>query len=443
MQIMKKLVVGFMFLSLLFAGSSLALTLKESIGVALKNNPSILAVQKKVDAADAKLQQAVGAFMPTVKIDASYGRSYTQPSTIQITQPTSMGAVTQNLQFGTDAQQDSKSLRASLNQPVFVAALFPGLKIAQKSADLAKEDLKKTILETSFNVTQAYFGVIRAEKMVKLSLESREMAQSHLNQVRTMVAAGVATQADLLRAKVQMANSEVVLTQAKNGLDIARDAFNNALGNDLEEEVKLKEEGFTGKVAAMPEYKNLLALSYDNRPDWKEYLLSKNIGEESLNIAQAAYYPTVMLSASTGNQVTEYPSFRSDVNSWAVTGAASLTLFDGFGIQNRIREAASNLEAQKATEEQIQNGIALEVRDSYLNLKSSLEMIDSAKKAVDSAEESRKVSSLRYSSGAGTNLEVLDAQVSLTQARINYLQALFNLEIAKAKINKVVGKEVF
>jgi outer membrane protein TolC len=439
---MRKTIIGSSIFFLIFVCCANALTLKESIGIGLKNNPSVIASQKKADAADAKLGQAVSAFLPTIKLDGTYGRSYTQPSVVQFTTQTSTGAATQTLTFGTDAAMDSKSLQASLNQPLFVAALLPGYGIAKKNSDLAKEDLRKTIQDTSFNVTQAYFGVIKAEKMAKLAQESKEMAQSHFNQVKAMLSAGVVTQADLLRSEVQLANSEVVLTKARNGLELARDAFNNALGKDLEQAVSLQEEGFTGTVPSLPEYKDLLAQSFGNRPDWKQYLLSVGMGEDNLRVAQTAYLPTAMLTASTGDQITEYPSYKSDVNSWRVTGAASWTLFDGMGRENRIREAVANLEAQKATEDQVRNGIALEVRDSYLNLKSAIETIGSVKKAVDSAEENYKVSNLRYSSGVGTNLEILDAQVALTQAKTNYLQGLFDVEVAKAKINKVVGKEV-
>jgi len=439
---MRKTIIGSSILFLVLAGISPALTLKESINIALKNNPSVIATSKKADAASAKLAQAIGAFFPTLKVDGTLGRSYTQPSAVQITTQTSQGATTQNLSFGTDAAQNSKSLQVSLSQPVFIAALFPAYGMAKRGWELSNEELRKIVLETSFNAIQAYFGVLKAEKMVKLAEESKDMAQSHLKQVQAMLSAGVATRADLLRAEVQSANSEVSLTRANNVLELAKDAFNNALGNDLENEVNLEEEGLSGTVAALPEYKNLLLLAFDHRPDWKQFILSSGISEDNLRLAQTAYLPTVMLSAATGNQITEYPAFTSDVNSWRVTGAASWTLFDGLGIQNRIREASSNLEAQKALEEQVRSGIALEVRDAYLNLKSALETIGSAKKAVESAEENHKVSALRFSSGVGTNLEVLDAQVSLTQAKTNHLQSLFDVELAKAKINKVVGWEV-
>jgi outer membrane protein TolC len=438
----RKIILGSSLILVFLAGISPALTLKESINLALKNNPSIIASQKKLDAANAKMGQAIGAFLPTIKVDGNIGRYYSQPSVVQMTITTAQGSVTQRNSFGPDMVADTKSITTSLSQPIFMAALFPGYKIAKKGADLAREDLNKAALETSFNATQAYFSVLKAEKLVKLSEQSREMAESHLKQVKAMLSAGVATQADLLRIEVQLANSEVSLTRAKNALEIAKDAFNNALGRDLEQDVQLVEEGFNGGVLNLPEYKDLLKMSFDYRPDWKQYILSKQIGEENVRIAATAYFPTVMLSGQTGNQIVEYPSYKTDINSWSITGIASWTLFDGFGIQNRICEATANLDAQKANEEQIKNGIALEVRDAYLNLKSARETIGSAKKAVESAEENHKVSALRFSSGVGTNLEVLDAQVSLTQAGINYLQTLFDVEIAKAKINKVIGREV-
>jgi outer membrane protein len=259
-----------------------------------------------------------------------------------------------------------------------------------------------------------------------------------------MLSAGVATQADVLRNEVQALNADVGLTQAKNAFELAKDAFNNALGRDLETEIDLTELEFSGKVDRLPDYREVMQLSLQYRPDWKEYQLSKEIGEETLKVSYTGYLPTVMAQGQVADRIVEYPtsSLNTDTRSWSITGMASWTLFDGLGLQNRIREAAANLDAQKANEEQVRNGIALEVRDARLNLKSALETIDSSEKAVESAVENYKVSRRRFASGAGTNLEVLDAQVQLTQARTNYLQALFNIEIAKAKLNKVVGWEI-
>jgi len=123
-------------------------------------------------------------------------------------------------------------------------------------------------------------------------------------------------------------------------------------------------------------------------------------------------------------------------------GSGSWKLFDSLGRENRVAEASENLAAQRASVEQVKNNVALEVHSTYLNLKSALEVVIATQQAVDSAEESLKVSTSLYNTGLGTNVDVIDAEVELTKAWTDRLNALFNVEIAKAKINKVVGKKV-
>jgi len=438
---MVKVLLAILFLLLFLAQAGSALNLKESVEIALRKNPGVISIQKKADASGARLSQAIGAFFPTVKLDGSYGKIYSQPAQMQITSQTSIGAVTTTQSFGTDAASNSNGWKLSLSQPIFAAALFPGFKIAQRSYDLSKEDYRKAVQSTTYDVAVAYFGLLSSDKFLQLAEEAMRLAKSHLAQVGAMLESGVATRADLLRAEVRVANSEVALTRSRNADELARNLFNNVLGRKLDEKVEITDETIE-KSVTLPNHQYLLDTAFENRPDWKQYVYGKQIAEENLSMARAAYLPAVFFNGQIGNQFTEYPAYKYTVNSWSVMGAASWTLFDGLGIQNRVKEAAANLEAQSASEEQVRNAIALEVRSAYLELKSVLETITSAKKAVDFAEESLKVSDLRFNSGVGTNLEVIDAQVALTQAKTDYLKAGFDLGVAKAKINKVVGGEV-
>lgn len=427
---------------LLFAFSASAMTLTESVGIAVKNNPSVIATQKQVNAADAKLAQAVGSFLPTVKLDGNYGQAYTQPSEVQIAVTSSTGATAQTFRFGTDATNTSKGWKASLSQPLFVGALFPGLAIAQRNAAAAREGLRKNVQGTTFNATQAYYDVLKTQKGVEAMEQAREMAQSHRDKIEAMASSGASTQADLMRAEVQLANSELALTRAKNAFEIAKNSFNNVLGRKPNEQVKLDLEISNPKEVVSPDYDRLIVIAMDNRPDWKQYQLGRQMAEDSIHLAQTDYLPAVMLTGSSGYNEIDYPTYVSSAHSWTVVGAASWTLFNGFNTTNRVREASARLEEQIANEDQLSNNIALEVRDAYLDLNSAKESIISSKKALDSAKESLRVSNLVYNSGAGTNLEVINAQISLTQARLNYYQSLYELETSRAMINKVVGKEL-
>lgn len=425
----------------ILCGIGFSLTLKESLDSALKNNPDIAAAQKRMQAAGARLGQAVGSFFPTIKFDGTLGRNYSQPSTMQITVQTTAGAVTQNYLLGVSDPGSTKTITTSLSQPIFMAALLPGLKMAQKSFDASKEDLRKISQDVIFNVTQSYYNVLKAEKMILLALQSKEMAQNHLKQVKSMVDAGTATRADLLRTEVQLANSEVALINAKNGYEIAQNTFNCAMGADIYRETKLEDISPGGHLGMVPDYSALLKMAFENRPDWKQYQLNIDIARENVGLARSGYFPSIILSGQTGSQIMEYPSYKSDSNSWSVTGVASWTLFDGLVTANKVREAGENLAAQISAETQLKNAIILDVRNNYLNLISLASTINLTKKSQESAEENYKVSEARYRLGAGTNIEVIDAQVALTQAKINYTQALFDLEIAKARLNKSIGKE--
>jgi len=412
-----------------------ALTLKESVDLALKHNPSVLASQKKLDAANARLAQAVGAFFPNIKLSGNYTDIHSDPQILQV----NFGGQTQT--FSVSSATATKAWTAALSQPILQAGLFPGLKMAQRASDAAAQDLQKTVNDTTYNVTAAYFGVLSADKLVKVAADSLALANSHLTQVQAMLNSGVATRADLLRAEVQVANSEVALTRARNNFDLARNTFNNVLGRSIDEPVELSDI-LELTVPALPDYAALLKSAYDSRPDWKNFLYNKDIAEANLSLARTGYWPTINFSAQTGNTITDYPGFESSVNAWSLTGAASWTIFDGLGTQNRINEAAANLEVQKATEDSVRNSVALDVRNAYLNLKSVIETIASAKKAVDFADENYKVSSLRFNSGVGTNIEVIDAQVALTQARTDFLKAQFDLEVSKARLNQAAGTVV-
>ncbi len=199
---MKKLFSLVVLCLLGFAPAVNALDLKESINFAIKNNPTVVASQKKAEAARAKLGQAVSAFFPTVNLNGNVDDAYAQPQNVQV----SIGGVNQNITIGTDTAATVTGVQALLSQPVFVASLYPEYGIAKKGYEAASEDYKQTVVDTYFNVTQTYFGVLKSIKMEKLMSDSLEMARSHLDQVQSMLNAGMATKADFLRSKFAILN---------------------------------------------------------------------------------------------------------------------------------------------------------------------------------------------------------------------------------------------
>jgi outer membrane protein TolC len=119
--------------------------------------------------------------------------------------------------------------------------------------------------------------------------------------------------------------------------------------------------------------------------------------------------------------------------------AVSLNVFDSGLTRAKINEAQMDVDKAREQARQTKDGIALEVRQAYLNMKEAEKRIDTSGVAVTKAEEDFKIAQIRYSAGVGTNLDVIDAQVALTQAKTNYVQSLYDYNTSRANLNKAMG----
>lgn len=416
------------------------LTLEKSIQIALEQSPVMLKVKAEIEAAEGMAGQAVADFLPQLSVKGSLGKYYSEPMTVQI----SMTGVTSDFAFGTDEQADTTSYSASLTQPLFKGGkLWKSLAMATKGLDATKEELRKIALEVRFNVIKSYYGVLKAKRFVELSEQSVNMAESHLDRVNSLFKVGMSTRADILRGEVQMAQAEIGLTKAKQAREIAKNHFNNTLGRDLDAPVELLEVEYDFREIPVYDYKDLLKVAYEDRPDWKQYVLAKKVSEDEVGMAYSGLWPRISLVGNYDVGSTKYSTYQSDTKTWTALLSGTWDIFDGTATWFKIKESKAKLEAQKANEISVKRAIALEVKDANFAVQSSKENVEGAQKAQELAEENFDIAELRYDSGVGTNLEVIDAQVALTQVRIDHLRAQHDLQVAKARINKIVGRKIY
>jgi len=416
------------------------LTLDKSVQIAYEKSPVMLKARAEIEAAEGMAGQAVAEFLPHLSLSGSAGKYYAEPMTVQMT----IAGTPQAFQYGTDEQADMTSYSASLTQSIYKGGrMWSSLAMASKGLEAAKEQLRKISQEVKFDVINAYYGVLKAKKLVELSLQSVKMANNHLERVKAFLKVGMSTRADILRVEVQAAQAEMGLTKAKQGLEIAKNHFNNTLGRELDAPVNLIEAEYTSGDVPVYDYKEILKVAYEDRPDWKQYVLAKRVSEDEVGLAYSGLWPKISLVGNYDVGSTRYSSYQSDTKTWTALLSGSWDIFDGTATYGRIKEARAKLEAQKANQTSVRRGIALEVKDANFAVQSAVENLASASKTEELAKENHEIAELRYDSGVGTNLEVIDAQLALTQARTDFLQAQHDLLIAKARINKVVGREIY
>ncbi|SDE99181.1 TolC family protein [Sporolituus thermophilus] len=397
------------------------LTLEESIALALKNNPAVKIAEADKETAAGKVTEAKGGKLPTLSYSFSAARSDVPASS-----------------SSPDMIIDKFDNKVTLTLPLYTGGKLEGLidqaKLGLKAADLG---VVKSQQQVKLDATTAYFNLLQARNMVKLNQESVDRLAAHLKNVQAQYEVGTVAKSDVLRSEVELANAEQNLIKAQNSYDLAVAGLNNVIGLPLDTEISVKDDLQYVKYPLTLE--EAIDYALKNRPEVAQADLNVKSAEEGIQVAKSGRRPTVSFQGSQAWSDTD-PGTSSDT--WALGLSASFNIFDGNVTGAKIKQADAALAKAQEQARQTRDAVQLEVRQAYLSLKEAEKRIETTKVAVDKAEEDYKIAQVRYSAGVGTNLDVMDAQVALTQAKTNYVQALYDYNTSKAKLDKAMGVPV-
>lgn len=391
--------------------------LNDCITYALEHNPSLLAVKASLEASKAGIEKAKSAKYPQLSSGLGVSKSYSN-------------------------DRWSESWRASVLSLSYTLYDWGRTEGSIKSAELSYEqslqNFKKSQQDLIYQVKKAFYNVLYTQELVKVAEESVNIAKAHLKDAEARFKAGVASRYEVLRAETELANAQPTLIKAKNAATLALASLKNIIGWEEKEDVQLVLEG-TLEYKKIPEVplEILINQALEQRPDIMQLKLEKESGEVSLKLAKANNKPSLGLSASHSQQASGLTE-----DWYGSTGASislSIPLYDGGRTKAMIAQAQASLESILKSLEAKINQVKLEVEQAYLNTKQAEEIIISSEKAIEEAQESYRLAQVRYSSGVGTNLEVMDASLALTRAKTNHAEALFNYLSAQAELEKAIG----
>ncbi len=433
------LVIGYLSLVIGHPSFAAEIDLQKSIDIALKNNPGVIAAQEKLKAAKAKRGQAGSNMLPKLAINASRGKNFQAPTVITL--PPIMGGG----QFATGPTEpaDLTTYGLTLTQTLFAGGkVLTGMKIAQVAYQAAEQDLIKAKTDASYSVKSAYFDVLKAKKMLAVAEGSIANAKRNLKQTELMFNAGILSNSDVLRTRTMVANLEIMRISAECGLNLSILAYETVLGSKVPDGTEFKEIEVTAEELNIPESPVLLEKAYANRPEWRAFRLGMEAADSAVGMAYSNYLPMIAFNYSAGRNVVDYnrnASYNSDLDYWRALVVGQWTLFDGFNTQSQINEALATYNAAKAQEKQIKDGIALEVNSAVLTLKAAREKLIASEIAADLASRTYKSLDVSYKAGIVSNQLLLDSQTADLNAQSALWTARYELELAKAKLNKAVG----
>jgi outer membrane protein len=434
--------VGFLLLSSgIVPAETKSLNLDQCLQTAYENNQTLLQLKERINSAGYKIEEARSGFYPQLSFSGSYTRLGSLPEFDIPAIPLTIDSTT--LTFGpmsaSEGAKDNYILTLGLQQPLFTwRKIRNGYDISRVGLSLAREQYRSSKQEIKYNVVSLFYNIILARELIKVREESITSLQDHLKTVQDRYDKGYASQFDVLRAKVQLANAQPPLVQAKNLYQIATDNLKNLLGVDIKDSLSVEGSLTFDSLAVNPAQAEDFA--FQNRSELKQIDEQKKMGRLSLSLAQAGNKPTV---AGAVNFMYQKPYYFIDQwkTNWNVSLALTIPIFDGFLTRSKVREAKSDLKQLDVSENQMKDLIKLQITQAISDLNLAQQNIFSQQDNVNQAKESLRIANVQYQNGVLTNLELLDTEFALTVAETNYLQALSDYIIAKAKFEKAIGKD--
>ena len=406
------------------------LDLETALEFALDNNLSILQAREQIREQDGLITEVRSVLVPNISMSASY-------------------TVLDDDLVGIDQDDESWAVSIGARQTLYGGGGLRAAVRAQRSLEEAAVfQLESIVNSVILDVTVRFYDVLLARDSIEVEEQNVELLEEQLQNVRNRFEAGTVSQFEVLQAEVTLANAQPALIRAKNNFRVAADELRRATGYiNISPNNLTRVPEFIGDLVYMPVDADLvpaLEAALSNRPELKslENLLTANT--ERVAIARSDRRPDIALVGSYDVRRSGEASgtFDDPDHGWIVGIQSSWNIWDGNATRGRIVQARSQVRQAELSLEQSQLDIEVEVRRALSGLQEADELAQAAAKVIDQAEEALRLAQVRYDSGTSTYLDLLQAQVALTQARNNQLRANYSHQVARAQLDRATGVRV-
>jgi outer membrane protein len=391
--------------------------------------------------AGAQVAEARSGALPQISFSGSYIRNIQKPVLFlppnSVINPTN---TTAKFEIGSD---NSYSATASLYQTLYDRRVGVALDIASAYEEFTEEGYKQTSQDVTLQVKKAFYSVLLTEQLVTANTEGLQVVKANLENVRAQYAHGMAAEFDLLRAEVELANTEPLVISAENDFALAKNALKSLLALPLEQEIRVQgdftytpvDSGLRARAGAEALAKN---------PAIQQLGLQESMQEMNISVQNAAYFPSFALFGSYQWQ-TQDNTYHFKQYNWAQTLNVGLQIsfpiFDGLRTSALVDQATVAYKEVHLTRLKAEEGLRIQVQSAEMTMDEAVKRIQGQEKSIDQARKAVRIAQTRYQSGVGTQLELLDTQVAMTRARTNYAKAVYDYLVARAEWQKAVGLE--
>ena len=399
------------------------LSLADAERIAIQNHPRIQAARHLAAAAQAQVTQAESAYYPQA-----------------------VGNLT-----GAEAEHDSRISAGALNNPIIYDRYAYGVSVEQLVTDFGrthelvkssglhaqaqKENVTTSRADVLLNVDRAYYSVLRAQAVLKVAEDTVKNRQLVADQITALEKNKLKSGLDVSFANVDLAQAQLLLIQAQNGVEASYADLSAALGYSDEKTFTLAEEAVP--PAPSPNVSELISQALQNRPELIGGRLDVRSAQTYATAERDLWFPTISAVGTAGLAPyreeplgSRYAAAGFDVN---------IPLFNGHQFGALRAEANAQAQAQEQYLRDLQNGIIREVHKAWLEANAEFQRLSVTQQLLSQATQALDLAQQRYKLGLSSIIELSQAQLNMTQAEITQASAKYDYEDAISALNFQVG----
>jgi len=398
-----------------------SLSLPRAVDLALQYQPSLRTADANVQASTASLTLARSAYYPLLSVTGTATRTdgwfVFNPS------------ITPRIQ-----SYNNYTSALNLQQTIYdfgkTDERVSGVHELLNASTIDYESSRQNVIA---NTEVSYYTVVEAQRVVAVNLETLAQTEAHLQEAEAYYKVGTRPQFDVTTAQVNVANANVSLITAKNQLRIARLQLENSMGVHSDMPYELADT--LGVPSFSMSLDSVKAVALSTRQDLMAARARVQSSQSLVSSATSQHLPTLSVAGAVNWSGFDFPL----ESRWNAGVTLSVPVFEGFGISAQVDQAEANLESSQATLSLTVENALLDVEQQYLSLKEASDRINATTKLVGQAEENLKIAEGRYNFGVGSAIEITDAQVTLANARLSNIQALYDYNTSLIKLKRAMG----
>ncbi|AFD06122.1 TolC family protein [Solitalea canadensis] len=420
-----------------------SLTLKDVIELARSHNRDLKVDSLSISRSEQQTRIAKSQFLPTIGLAGQYQHYFQKPVFF------GFDAISPDkINYGRVGGEDQIGAQAFLSQPIFNPNASPELKrskLVEKQTQLQYRDREVDVVS---DVKQVYLRILVLEKRLRLQNESVERNKKALEDSRSLLTQGKALLVDTLRAYTSMKNLEPDVLRLTYAIEVSKQQLGVLTGLDslTSSNINLKDSLVYSPADVIPTEVELYKASLTQRADLQILALNRDVSQQQIDVAKGAKLPSLNLVSQYQLQ-SQANDFKFGSASWPpvffVGAQVSIPLFTGFANTSRVKQAQIEQRQSHVIYTNAQAQLKTEVKSVLASLLETSKRIQTQLNVENTAETSYSITKYRYERGVASRLELVDAELALRTAQINYLEAVFEYQTAKIELDRTLGKVVY